>query len=272
MSQNGYNLPKPGEQSEHERLDIQHQMWIQTLDGLFTSPIDDSVQNVLDIGCGPGAWTKDVASKFPKAKLVRLDLNPPSSSATTPANVSYMSGNVEEDETFEALKAHADFDFVFGRCLVLGGWLESCDIYLDIKSDDASVDDSPVLQWSRHLFDGTYALGCDPTIGGLDSITPTLKKLGFTDLHQYEATWPVGGSETGEYQWPSEDQRRFAALCTVDVGAFMAAATAKVLPFSPSLHGQDPQQILREAKLELESGHSRRYYFKLTSKSARKPM
>ena len=111
-------------------------MWRTSLNGSYIAPIDDSVRTILDIGCGPGSWTRDVASRFPNAHVVGLDIDPPTAdTASFPPNVSFVKGNVEDEEVFRSLDA-VKFDFVFMRCLVLGihDWpkhLERCTALLN---------------------------------------------------------------------------------------------------------------------------------------------
>lgn len=49
----------------------------QRENNLFHSPIPDTVQNILDIGTGNGAWAVEVADRYPAAFVQGIDLYPP---------------------------------------------------------------------------------------------------------------------------------------------------------------------------------------------------
>lgn len=49
----------------------------QQKNNLFCAPVSDSIQNILDIGTGNGAWAQDVADKFPSSVVEGIDLYPP---------------------------------------------------------------------------------------------------------------------------------------------------------------------------------------------------
>lgn len=48
----------------------------QQKNNLFRAPVSGSIQNILDIGTGNGAWAQDVADKFPSAVIEGIDLYP----------------------------------------------------------------------------------------------------------------------------------------------------------------------------------------------------
>lgn len=43
---------------------------------LFTAPIGDSPQRVLDIGTGTGIWAIEFGDQFPSAQVIGNDLSP----------------------------------------------------------------------------------------------------------------------------------------------------------------------------------------------------
>lgn len=115
-----YFLPKDSE--EVNRLDFQHYLFRFALKGNFAAPIQ-SPSNVLDVGTGTGRWAMELASLFPQANVIGLDVVPPPADETVslgngldrrPANYIYVQGNVLDGLPFP----DATFDFVHQRLLV----------------------------------------------------------------------------------------------------------------------------------------------------------
>jgi hypothetical protein len=56
-SRTSYQLPQPNQINERERLDLQHELFLMTLNGnLYRAPLKESISNALDIGTGSGIW------------------------------------------------------------------------------------------------------------------------------------------------------------------------------------------------------------------------
>lgn len=141
-----YVLPRDLE--EMNRLDFQHYLLRQTFRGNYAAPIGEP-RSILDVGCGTGRWAREMASLFPQATVVGLDITPPPADEEAeaggvevrPPNYQFAPGNVLEGLPFP----DASFDFVHMRLLVLalphdrwpfvvnelvrvtrpGGWIES---------------------------------------------------------------------------------------------------------------------------------------------------
>ncbi|EPQ60115.1 S-adenosyl-L-methionine-dependent methyltransferase [Gloeophyllum trabeum ATCC 11539] len=77
-----YRLPADDE--ELERLDKQHQMFIEVMGGKYPPPMDEvltedgsgETKACLDLGCGSGCWIRDVALDYPHCSAVAVDLVP----------------------------------------------------------------------------------------------------------------------------------------------------------------------------------------------------
>lgn len=115
-----YFLPKDSE--EINRLDFQHYLFRLALKGNFAAPIQ-SPMNVLDVGTGTGRWAMELASIFPQANVIGLDVTPPPADEMAslgngldrrPTNYVYVQGNVLDGLPFP----DATFDFVHQRLLV----------------------------------------------------------------------------------------------------------------------------------------------------------
>jgi cyclopropane fatty-acyl-phospholipid synthase-like methyltransferase len=115
---------------EHNRLDAQAAAIVEMIGGVpFQATFQGlhNVNKVADIGCGTGIATLQLASLFPDASVLGLDISPvPETTKTiTPANVTWSMGNVLDPE-FVKMRSNTgdeglhEVDYVFGRMLFLG--------------------------------------------------------------------------------------------------------------------------------------------------------
>lgn len=114
--------PLPKDTAEINRLDFQHYILRLGFRGNYGAPLAQP-RDILDVGCGSGRWAMEMASIFPTARVVGLDLvPPPMDDARTlgygldrrPDNYSYTPGNVLEGLPFP----DAAFDFIHQRLLI----------------------------------------------------------------------------------------------------------------------------------------------------------
>ncbi|CCC05061.1 unnamed protein product [Sordaria macrospora k-hell] len=152
-------LPSTSTTSLHmaDREDLLHLLSLNLTYGRhFLAPIGDSLNKILDLGCGTGKWTVEVADKFQFAKVVGVDLSP-IQPVMSPENVEWWIDDVEdEEENFFETEGY-DYDFVHARYLLPmvvdpagiirkcfdhlkpGGWIETQDFHPQIRSDDNSI-------------------------------------------------------------------------------------------------------------------------------------
>ncbi|HST89120.1 MAG TPA: class I SAM-dependent methyltransferase [Ktedonobacterales bacterium] len=138
----------PADLEEMNRLDFQHYLLRQVFHGNYAAPIQQP-RDILDVGAGTGQWAREMATLFPTARVVGLDVTVPPADERAeaggrevrPPNYTFVAGNVLEGLPFP----DASFDFVHMRLLVLaiphdrwpfvvgelarvtrpGGWVES---------------------------------------------------------------------------------------------------------------------------------------------------
>jgi ubiquinone/menaquinone biosynthesis C-methylase UbiE len=112
--------PLPKDMSEINRLDFQHFLLRTGLRGNYAAPVNQPT-NILDVGTGSGRWAMEMAALFPTARIVGLDLAPPSDDTATlgqgldvrPGNYVFTAGNILEGLPFP----DQSFDFVHQRLL-----------------------------------------------------------------------------------------------------------------------------------------------------------
>jgi ubiquinone/menaquinone biosynthesis C-methylase UbiE len=87
----------------------------------FSSPVKEILKiggtEVLDLGCGPGAWLLDMAETFPKSNFTGVDLtNTLIGNDDMSKNIKFIKGNVLDGLPFK----NSTFDYIFIRNLSYG--------------------------------------------------------------------------------------------------------------------------------------------------------
>ena len=67
-----YILPK--DTQEGERLDAQHHLFKLAAGGLYRAPLRQP-RSILDVACGTGAWGREMAQHFPRARVIGIDID-----------------------------------------------------------------------------------------------------------------------------------------------------------------------------------------------------
>jgi len=199
----------PNDEIENERLDLQHHLFILTLDSkLHAAPLEKPLHRVLDAGCGTGIWAIDFADEHPECEVIGVDLSP-IQPLSVPPNVTFFVDDLEDPWTFSS-----KFDFIFARFLTgsirnwprffeqsfgslnPGGTVELVDIVYPLMSDDGTLaEDSAMYKWSVMLLKGFTANGCP--IDGALQYKDQLAKAGFVDINIVKRKWPTN-------RWPKD--------------------------------------------------------------------
>lgn len=121
-SDNGALATSTSDLREINRLDFEHYLLRQTLQGDYAAPIGQP-QRILDVGCGTGRWAHDMSLLFPHAQIVGFDLDLTAAHvastradrAKQPIRCTFVQGDVLQGLPFE----DGSFDFVHMRLLFL---------------------------------------------------------------------------------------------------------------------------------------------------------
>ncbi|PSR82850.1 S-adenosyl-L-methionine-dependent methyltransferase [Coniella lustricola] len=197
-------------------MDINHHFLnLCTQNKLHFAPIDEDVQNVLDIGTGTGIWAIDFADTYPGAQVTGTDISP-SQPQFVPPNVRFEIEDCTSPWTFTA----GTYDYVHMRYLVgsivdwlelyreafkvlkPGGWLESFEGSPHMVSADGTIPArSAIAQWGRFFEEGGRRTGRSFLVVDYDVQWRAMEAAGFVDMQEWGFKAPVG-------TWPEDDDRK----------------------------------------------------------------
>ncbi|KAI4102003.1 MAG: hypothetical protein L6R37_004668 [Teloschistes peruensis] len=123
----------PQDVIEQNRLDAQAAAIVEMIGGApCIAPVQHrwDVSKAVDVGCGTGVATIQIAAIFPTAKVYGLDLSPVPQAVQSmaPSNVAWAEGNVldvafdtpSDDTMSREIFVPDNLDYIFGRMLFLG--------------------------------------------------------------------------------------------------------------------------------------------------------
>ncbi|CAG8622997.1 13841_t:CDS:2, partial [Ambispora leptoticha] len=159
VSNSEYMIPNDDE--EADRLLQVHKAVKNIWGDLFYSPVKEKLRQgaeVVDVGCGPGAWVLDMAQKYPNSNFVGIDFSPIFPTEGLPVNVKFVRCNLLDGSPFE----DAYFDFTHQKFMSVsyteeqwkekvipellritkpGGWIETVegDVIIHVNSNNNAV-------------------------------------------------------------------------------------------------------------------------------------
>lgn len=197
------------------RTNFQHMMLRTAIGGNYLAPVEDP-RCILDVGCGSGRWAYELAERFVQARIVGVDLTPPSNYAdisgvyglTPPSNLSFQKADVFEGLPFAA----STFNFIHQRLLALaiplrrwqpalaelvrlthpGGWVE-------LVEADSARNGGPALEtFQRWVATLAHQRGIEPHIAR--SLGSLLQGAGLRGVVTRSVELPIGrhGGRFGE--------------------------------------------------------------------------
>jgi cyclopropane fatty-acyl-phospholipid synthase-like methyltransferase len=214
-SRDGTEYPLPNDEVEMDRLDLQHHLFLMTLNGsLHKAPLKPDIQSALDIGTGTGIWAIDFADQYPSCVVTGTDLSP-IQPAYVPPNCRFY---VEDAEGATGWSFEDQVDYIHGRMLVVGiknwaqffqraydnlkpgGWIEMQDLNFPARCDDHTAPpDSPLMAWSSYMMQGAARFGID--LESSNQFPQLLASCGFTNIQYETYGWPIN-------RWPRDKRMK----------------------------------------------------------------
>ncbi|KAJ3122001.1 hypothetical protein HK098_003186 [Nowakowskiella sp. JEL0407] len=155
--------PLPADIEEQDRLELQHILYRYGFNAQFHMPIHVQMMrqglHLLDVGCGPGSWTRDVAFCYPEAQVWGVDMAQSLfAGVEVLPNMKFFTGNVLESLPFE----DNTFDGIYQRLMILA-----------IPNDKW---DQVIKELLRILKPGGYLELCEPDLECIN-MGPNFEKL-----------------------------------------------------------------------------------------------
>ncbi|KAF5010819.1 hypothetical protein FDECE_3028 [Fusarium decemcellulare] len=215
-----YNIPN--DDQENERLDLQHHLFLLTLDSkLGLSPPNlprHKVKRVLDLGTGTGIWAMDFGDEHPEAEVEAMVLK-----IMMNFSVTNWTGYLRKG--FENLAP--------------GGYMEVQEIDAFHCSDDGTLTkDHALFRWCDHLRDAAGKLG--RPYEKTENLKRFMAEVGFTDIHETLFKWPIN-------QWPKDKRfKELGAWHNENSSSFLEAATLAPLTRGLGWSAEEVRTFLTE--------------------------
>jgi len=107
----------PNDDDEIDRLQMQHYLLRYIWQSNFSAPVKEILKcgaKVLDVGCGPGTWTLEMATDYPRSNFTGIDIAPIFPSEIKPINVGFQIQNVTHRLPFD----DNSFDYIHMRLML----------------------------------------------------------------------------------------------------------------------------------------------------------
>jgi len=270
-------MTSPDQLEERSRLDLQHQVWLLTLQGrLHTVPLPDHPSSILDIGCGTGVWALAMALAHPTLQVTATDLTLPKD-LTPPTNLTFIEADADEKWLL------GQFSFIHGRMLTSGihnwskflaqcwehlepsGILELLDICHPFRAEDPATNET-----SSAFIQFGYAAEKAWARSGLDYRASTkhverLNGLGFINVREEEAKWPLG-------EWAETEMEREVGKITLgNFQKFLDMAGIHILTSNSGMSEQKARELVTAAQEDLtENAVSKKLYLTIKIHTAQK--
>lgn len=203
-----YTLPLPNDVWEWKRLDDMHEaMDVYFGRKLSYAPIETNVKQILEIGCGSGAWAIQAAQTYLNATVTAIDLSP-LPSRPIPENIKFQKLDITKTLPFEP----TSFDIVHARYLFLhlseweavlrrviallkpGGWLLLEDIDHMLFQENGEVNVGPNIQeFYRIYYRYASARKVDYIVGSrMEEVLNNMDQ--FSEVNAVKIKCPFGGN------------------------------------------------------------------------------
>ncbi|GES97826.1 S-adenosyl-L-methionine-dependent methyltransferase [Rhizophagus clarus] len=107
----------PNDDDEIDRLQMQHYLLRYIWQSNFSAPVKEILRcgaKVLDVGCGPGTWTLEMASDYSRSHFIGIDIAPIFPAEIKPINTEFRLQNITNPLPFD----DNSFDYIHMRLML----------------------------------------------------------------------------------------------------------------------------------------------------------
>ncbi|KAK4543141.1 hypothetical protein LTR36_005919 [Oleoguttula mirabilis] len=255
----------PNDDAEINRLELQHRIWQLSLSGrLNLAPISPTVRNVLDIGCGTGAWVIEFAEAHPDCRVTGADLSP-IQPTLVPPNVEFIVDDITSPwiymQRFDYIHSRAitvgiaDWSGLVEQCwknLEPGGWVEFQEYHMPVTADDGTMANGPAFQlWNDSLKAATTKVGIH--LDAILNVPPTLKQRGFVNLGTAGTKWPIG-------PWPKgKREKKIGELTEKDLSSAIEGSSLRLFTKVLGWSMEEVQKLVKEVERDIAARRMHSY-------------
>ncbi|KAK9468099.1 S-adenosyl-L-methionine-dependent methyltransferase [Lipomyces arxii] len=249
----------PNDDAELQRLDLQHYMLLQVLEGRLHIVSDPEFVpgSVLDIGTGTGTWAVQMADMYSGSHVVGVDLVP-IQHEMTPPNVEFHIEDVSNGMTYRA----NSFGLVHSRLLVAGmrnwdtyikdcyrvtkpgGYFQGTEFDAELKSDDGTnFSELPSMRVMNVINGMTETMGYDLHCG--TNMRRRVADAGFIDIEEYTFRLPIG-------TWPKEPRLKSVGKIMLENAVKGVNAWGLRVLVSSGMKPDDATELLEKAAISFK--------------------
>lgn len=256
----------PNDETEQERLDMTHHVFLLTLRGALCVTELEEPQAILDIGTGTGIWAMEMGDLHPSAEIIGTDLSPIQPS-WVPPNVRFEI----DDATLEWTFQKDQFDFIHARTLAgaiqdwpallrqcfehckPGGRVEIAEGRANFFCDDGSLtEETATHRWLTEFRRLSTPLGFDIA----PKLPDLLSQAGFEDTELTQKVVPLG-------TWPKDKELkeigRWFRVQFLEMA--LEAYTLALFTRAGNWLNEEVQVLLAQVRKELKSNRIHLYTY-----------
>ncbi|KAI8985499.1 S-adenosyl-L-methionine-dependent methyltransferase [Pilobolus umbonatus] len=210
VSSNSSGSVLPNNIMESDRLVSQHYILRETFGNDTMAPMSFDKTTVLDIGCGSGTWTMEMASQYPDSEFIGIDHEPLFPQNIKPANCEFRVLDLLRNNQIEQLPfMDNSIDYIFQRDLNWGLMTEHWEPLMNeyrrilrpggyIELVEADIETSHLSSIERSFMDelisGFHRYRMNPFMSR--QLNGLLTQSGYTDIQEQTASIALGWKRT----------------------------------------------------------------------------
>ncbi|KAF5673783.1 methyltransferase [Fusarium heterosporum] len=192
----------PVDEDEISRLEVMHGVLNCLFDERLVFPPIRSPRRILDCGCGSGDWAMEVATQYPDAEVLGIDVSPHMIPENPPDNMELQVDDLNGRFTFPS----NHFDLVHSQMMAGGIHANRWRSYIRDIFQVLKPGDHALSQWSRQYLDSQQPY---KDLRAPLHLASWMRSAGFTEVESRLLTLPMCGwsNVPREYEmgWSNSD-------------------------------------------------------------------